>query len=126
MASFSATPRPGAEGNPKSGDHDQIEHHNMALPVTAEEIAKILQQSSLPELFRHMQEHLLQLKKKNKELEEQIKVKHVTVCSTIVTPYKDTLIKGRGKKSMVLKIGLRRQGNTQEIDMRRNNRRRHL
>jgi len=57
----------------------EIEHHNRTLPLTLEEIAELLQEPSLEEQFRQMQERLSVLEANNRELKRRLQAKRVTL-----------------------------------------------
>ena len=98
MASSSAQRGSNVEGNPQGDEREKIEHHNRTLPLTTDEMAEMLPQSSLHEIFREMQERLTLLENKNKVLEEQLKTKRVAIRSEIVTPEDDRSHHRAGKE----------------------------
>lgn len=70
--------------NTTDGFYPQIEHENRTLPLTPEELAEYLPHPSLADQFKEMQERLLVLEASNRELEEMLHAKKVTMRSTIM------------------------------------------
>ena len=65
--------------------HDQhIEHHNLTLPLTLEEIAELLPHPNLAEQFKEMQERLLVLKDSNRYLREKLQAKKDILWSVVL------------------------------------------
>ena len=67
-----------------NGSDPQIMHHNQTLPFSPEELAECLPQPCLAEQVKEMQERLLVLETRNKELEGRLRAKKVRLRRAVV------------------------------------------